>query len=123
MFFSDVKKRLMLIANVHGVFQCPIGDCEHEGFRGQRGCTNFDEYPKDIMDNKAAPQNKCDEETNESRDSSSNIILDDAFSVKRLPNGCAALPVVLAQRHTQIRFALVSSSLFSTLRTILCSKG
>ena len=31
------------------------------------------------MDNKAAPQNKCDEESNESRESSSNIIPDDAI--------------------------------------------
>eukprot|EP00795_Rhopilema_esculentum_P017891 gene17891-biopygen2671 len=87
---AKLKKRLMLIANVHGIFQCPIGDCEHEGFRSQRGCrkhvTNshpwffyFDEYPKDIMDDKAAPQNTCDEKTNESKDGSSNIIPDDVI--------------------------------------------
>ena len=80
----------MFIANLHEIFQCPLSDCEHEGSRSQRGCrkhvTNshpwffyFDENPKDIIDNKAAPQNTCEEKTNEPKDSSSNIIPDDVI--------------------------------------------
>ena len=131
---AKLKKRLMLVANVHRIFQCPIGDCEHEGFRSQRGCRKHvtkSHLGYSILTNtqKILWMIKLRHKTHVMRRPTNQRIVVRisfqmaSFSVKRLLNECAALPVLLARRHAQIRFTLVFLEFIQYSQDVLMLEG
>ncbi len=89
---AKIKRRLHLKKDKDGVCPCPVSECDHEGFRSERGCRKhiqtihpwfyyFDKYPSDVVCEKGKDQEDSLVNGNSSQLSSNGAVCEDiAFS-------------------------------------------
>eukprot|EP00112_Aurelia_sp_Birch-Aquarium-sp1_P005739 Seg165.8 transcript_id=Seg165.8/GoldUCD/mRNA.D3Y31 product="hypothetical protein" protein_id=Seg165.8/GoldUCD/D3Y31 len=124
---AKIKRRLHLKKDKDGVYPCPVSECDHEGFRSERGCRKhiqtihpwfyyFDKYPSDVVCEKGKDQEDSLVNGNSSQLNSNGAVCEDiAFSEDFIRWMCSCS----GEGRTEVHANQISSRALKFLRYCL----